>query len=588
MTIDRPEFFCDFESFEQLLHALPDALLVVDEAGSIVMTNRQVEKLFGLSEGELLGSTIARLLPTRFQHDHANRLRDYFNHGRSRAMGTSRNLVAQRADGEEFAVDISIQLVRNNGKPYGVAIVRDVSEQRRIQTEFERQSRALARSNAHLWHLAHYDPLTELPNRVLFQDRLAHALLRAKRKQCHAALMNLDLDNFKDINDSMGHGMGDQLLQSVSQRLHHCIREDDSIARLGGDEFTIILEEIQYPHDAAQVARKLIDTLSVPFRLQEREVFVTTSIGIATYPNCGLDAETLFKHADMALYLAKDKGRSNFQFFSADMNARLSQRVELIGELRQALDRKEFELYYQPLIDARSGVVTGFEALLRWNHPRMGIVVPQLFIPLLEETGLIIPVGEWVLETACAQLCRWRQTGLPGIRMSVNLSARQFRQLGLIDRIRAILKESGLDGTALQVELTESLLADTTDDTIERLADLRDIGVRLSLDDFGTGYSSLGYLKNFPLDSLKLDRSFVSEIRPDADGAALVAAMIHLAHSMRLRIVAEGVETNAQMLFLRDQGCEELQGFLFSEPLPHERCEAWWRQTDANHRLIQQ
>lgn len=433
------------------------------------------------------------------------------------------------------------------------------------------------RSEERLAYLAQYDPLTDLPNRALFRDRLNRALQHASRTQGLAALIFLDLDHFKDINDTLGHDAGDDLLIMVAARLKQCIRGEDTIARLGGDEFTIILGDIDHREEAANVAQKIIDVMSHTFSLNNSEVFVTTSLGISTYPSCGKDAETLIKNSDTALYSAKAQGRSNYQFYEAEMNAVVSERMTMINSLRLAVQRGEFVLYYQPQICAKSNEVIGVEALLRWQHPETGIISPIKFIPLLEETGLIVPVGEWVLRMACKQNQAWINAGLPPLPVSVNISARQLRQNRLSSTVAGILEEVGLDSRYLQLEITESALVENSDIACATLQELHTIGVQLAIDDFGAGYSSLNYLKQFPLDVLKLDRSFITGIAANSDDAAIVEAVIGLGHSLRLKVVAEGVETEAQLSFLRERGCDEVQGYFFSYPLPSEDCEQWLR-----------
>jgi diguanylate cyclase (GGDEF)-like protein len=431
------------------------------------------------------------------------------------------------------------------------------------------------RSEERLTYLAQYDPLTDLPNRTLFRERLTQALQLASRRQELAALLFLDLDHFKDINDTLGHDAGDSLLVSVAERLKHCIRAEDTVARLGGDEFTIILGRIKYVEEAGTVAQKVIDVMSRPFLLNNSEVFVTTSLGIATYPVCGTNPETLVKNADTALYSAKAQGRSNYQFYVAEMNTAVSERMMMINDLRHAVERQEFVLYYQPKLCATRNEVIGMEALLRWNHPDTGIIGPTRFIPMLEETGLIIPVGKWVLRTACEQNQSWIRAGLSPLPISVNISARQFQQKRLVGTVADILDQTGLHPRYLELEITESALLENADNARDTLEELHELGVQLAIDDFGIGYSSLHYLKKFPINTLKMDRTFVKGIIADADDAAIVEAIIGLGHSLRLKVVAEGVETEKQLAYLRDRGCDEVQGFYFSCPIPSDNCAQW-------------
>jgi diguanylate cyclase (GGDEF)-like protein len=432
------------------------------------------------------------------------------------------------------------------------------------------------RTQDRLTYLAQYDQLTDLPNRSLFNERLATGLKRAQRHRRNLTLMFLDLDHFKDINDTLGHSAGDKLLQDVARRLRHCVRGEDTIARLGGDEFTIIMSEVQQRQDSASVAEKILDALSHPFVLDSEEVFVTTSIGIASFPQSGGDPETLIRHADTALYRAKSEGRSNYQFFEVEMNQAVAERMNMINALRHAAKRDEFFLYYQPLIHAHSGEVFGMEALLRWQHPERGLIPSDEIIPLLEETGLILPVGEWVLREACRQNRIWQEAGLESLIVSVNLSVRQFHIRNLLDVVTSAIAEAGISPQQLQLEITESVL-------LERsfAARLRDIGVKLAIDDFGTGYSSLSYLKQYRFDTLKFDRSFIQGITSTDNSAAIVASVINLGHSLGMTVVAEGVETQQQLTILHDRECDQFQGYLFGHPMSAEGCTRWLLQNTA-------
>lgn len=433
------------------------------------------------------------------------------------------------------------------------------------------------RTEQRLTYLAHYDPLTDLPNRVLFRERLNRAQYRAKRHKSTVALMFLDLDHFKDINDTLGHDAGDQLLQVVAQRLKDCVRENDTVARLGGDEFTIILEDMTRREDAVSIAQNIIDEMAKSLVLSGKELFISTSIGIAIYPNDGQSSELLVKHADMALYSAKEKGRSNYQFFENKMNKIVAKRMAMVNLLRKALDEGQFELHYQPQINLQTQRLCGVEALIRWQHPELGLLPPNDFIPLLEETGLIIPVGEWVLHSACRQFDSWQAAGISPVRMAVNMSVRQFRQLQLTEIIKSALDKTTMYPQHLQLEVTESLLLSNVENTINTLCELHDIGINITIDDFGTGYSSLNYLRRFPFDTLKVDRSFVQDISTNTKGVAIIPAIIALAHNLGLKVVAEGVEHEKELLFLSEQECDEVQGFLFARPMPADECETWIR-----------
>ena len=433
-----------------------------------------------------------------------------------------------------------------------------------LQAEIDERKR----TEEDLAHLARHDYLTGLANRNHFQDRLTQALARAARSDGLVAVLFLDLDRFKSISETFGHTVGDLLLKATAKRLEGCMRDTDTIARWGGDEFIFVLEGIVDIQYVTTAAKRIVAAMESPFNLDDREIFVTASIGITVYPDDGEDVETLTKNADTAVFRAKEKGRNIYQFYAPEMNAKALEHLSLENNLRRALERDEFNLYYQPRVSLASGQMVGMEVLLRWMHPELGMVPPVEFIPMAEETGLIATIGEWVLHTSCAQNRAWQQEGLPPLKMSVNLSAQQFRQKGLRDTIDRVLKDTGLEPQYLEFELTESLLMEDTKVSSTTLSDFKRMGFNISVDDFGTGYSSLGYLKRFPLDTLKIDQSFVRDITIDSDSAAIANSVIALARSLRLRVVAEGVETEEQLSMLRDQECDEIQGYLFSRPLP--------------------
>jgi diguanylate cyclase (GGDEF)-like protein len=419
-------------------------------------------------------------------------------------------------------------------------------------------------------HLATHDPLTGLPNRLLFGERVSEAIARSERSQRGLAVLFVDLDRFKNVNDTLGHGAGDAVLKACAERLARSLRDTDLIARISGDEFAVLVEPCAQPAAAIAVARKILNAIERPLIVQGQEIVLTGSIGISIYHEDGRDAETLLKHSDIAMFKAKENGRNNYQFYSAQMNPHSLQRLGLEAALRRALDRDEFTLHYQPKFDLRSGDITGVEALLRWRHAELGMVSPAQFIPIAEETGLIEPIGAWVLKEACTQGRRWFDDGLQNVRIAVNLSARQFRNQRLCRDIRKCLSETNLDPRLLELELTESMVMQDPEMAATMLKELKWMGLGLSIDDFGTGYSSLAYLKRFPIDSVKVDRSFVKDIPGNAEDAAIVEAVIALAHSLRLRVVAEGVETAEQKEYLKTLGCDEMQGYFASKPLPVE------------------
>lgn len=419
-----------------------------------------------------------------------------------------------------------------------------------------------------LARMAHYDSLTGLPNRTLLQDRLKRAMARADRSQTLLAVLFLDLDQFKEVNDSLGHATGDAVLKEAALRLESCVRLTDTVARLGGDEFTILLEDVRSVDEISRIAAKLLAAISGRAEVAGHELHLSTSIGATVYPLDDHDADTLLRNADLAMYHAKQEGRNNVQFFARDMSERTEKRVDLLARLRGAIARDELLLHYQPQVDVRSGSITGVEALLRWNDPERGLVPPMHFIPLAEDTGLIIAIGEWVLREACAQAKRWLDAGLGPLTMAVNLSPRQFRQKNLVQMVAAILAEAGLPPDCLELEITEGTMMHRAEEAAVGLRALLALGVQISLDDFGTGYSSLAYLHRFPVNTLKVDQSFVRDIRSDRDDAAIVSTVLSLARQMGLKSLAEGVETEAQLSFLRTRGCDSYQGYLFCRPQP--------------------
>jgi len=433
-------------------------------------------------------------------------------------------------------------------------IARDVTQSRRAEERIRR--------------LAHFDELTGLPNRTMFMHTLQRAFSLAQRRNKEFALFFIDLDRFKNINDSLGHEAGDRLLQEVGRRLRHHLRESDTVARLGGDEFVVLVEDSADPRELTTIAQNILAAIGRPYMLSGREFHVTGSIGISTYPADGQDPPALLKNADIAMYLAKDRGKNTFQFYAAQQNGYSFERLALESALRHALARREFVLHYQPRMDIVTGRMVAVEALLRWNHPDLGMVAPSQFIPLAEETGLIVPIGRWVLRSACAQAAQWRAEGLAGMRVAVNLSARQFVDDGLIMDIGDALAEAALTADGLELEITESMVMQSPERAVTTLSRLSDLGIAVSIDDFGTGYSSLGYLKRFPVDNVKIDRSFIKDLPHDADDAAITRAVIAMARSLRIRVVAEGVETREQLDFLRTHECDECQGFYLSRPLP--------------------
>jgi diguanylate cyclase (GGDEF)-like protein len=421
-------------------------------------------------------------------------------------------------------------------------------------------------AEARVHHMAYHDGLTGLPNRALLSDRLDRAMLAAQRSDHKLAVMFIDLDRFKTINDSLGHLTGDHLLKEVASRLCRAVRASDTVARLGGDEFVVLVPGIRSPDECIHVAEKLIEALATPFPFEGRLLHITPSIGICMYPDDGTDVETLMRHADAAMYHAKASGRNNYQFFTQRMNQAAAQHFELESSLRGALAKEEFELFYQPIIDIGTRRVHTMEVLLRWRRPEHGLILPDHFIPIIEENGLIVPVGEWVMRRACEQSVEWQRMGLRPVPLAVNLSPRQFMHRGLIESIRRILDETGIDPSLIEFEITETALMQHGEQTLDILGQINGMGIRLSIDDFGTGYSSLAYLKRFPVKKLKIDRAFIKDLEASAEDRAIVGAIIALSNSLQLSVVAEGVETEGQFDLLLGSGCQYAQGYLFSQP----------------------
>jgi diguanylate cyclase (GGDEF)-like protein/PAS domain S-box-containing protein len=475
-------------------------------------------------------------------------------------------------DGESHILEIDVSPLRGrDGTLQGVIEVsRDITE--RLKNE-ER----LQENEVRLNYLVYHDALTELPNRVLFNDRLQQALGTARRQSGQVAILFLDLDRFKNINDSLGHEIGDKVLMEVAKRLRYWARESDTVARLGGDEFLLILEDIHDVTYVAMFANKILGILAQPVAVENHELYVTGSLGISLFPADGVTGDTLLKAADAAMYKAKGEGKNTYQFYTPDMNARAHELLLLEGDLRKALEFEQLVLHYQPQFELDGGELVGMEALVRWRHPRRGLVSPGDFIPLAEETGLIVPLGEWVLRQACLQNRAWQQQGLPQVRMAVNISARQFRQPDFVDQVDRILSETGLAPDCLELEITESVVMEDFSEAIMTLTDLKVRGIHLSIDDFGTGYSSLSYLKRFPISKLKIDQDFVRDVTVDANDAAIAASVIALAQSMNLEVIAEGVETEAQLDFLLEKGCRQGQGFLLGRPLPAGQAEHFFK-----------
>ena len=520
----------------------------------IEYVNPAFERITGYSAAEAIGRNCKFLQGGDHAQEGLNEIRSALREQRS-GNAVLRNY---RKDGTPFWNHLYIAPVTDAlGKvTHFVASQYDITETRNYQEA--------------LRHLATHDSLTGLPNRALLLDRLRQATAVAQRHGSQVWVVFLDLDRFKVFNDSLGHLAGDIFLKNIADRLSGVLRQTDTVARLGSDEFVLSLSEQPGTQLNFLLLDRIVHAVTESMQFGQKEYFLTCSMGVATYPDDGADADLLIERADMAMFQAKERGRNNYQFYTADMNARVLERLRIDIALRTALEHGEFHLHYQPQLDIESGQVVGMEALLRWQHPDMGMVYPDRFIPVAEETGMIVPIGAWVLRTACRQIRALHEAGFPAMRVAVNLSARQFGHSDLVSSIEAALAEAGIAPRFLEIELTESLVMKDVEQAVDILKDLKRLGVTLSIDDFGTGYSSLAYLKRFPIDILKIDRSFVSDITSDPDDAAIVACIISLAHNLRLQVIAEGVETREQLGYLRQEGCDQMQGYYFSKPVPYE------------------
>ncbi|NMG27920.1 two-component system response regulator [Aromatoleum evansii] len=518
----------------------------------VLYVNPAFTLMTGYAPEEIIGRNTRLLIGNDWDQPDIERLREAVRRGRDARV----TLRCYRKDGSLFWNEVSLASMHDpSGRvSHFISIFNDLTDRKRYEAELEQQ--------------ANHDALTGLANRNLLNDRLQQAMIRAQRNAGAVAVMLLDIDRFKLINDSLGHAVGDELICEVARRLAACVRQGDTVARLGGDEFMIVMSELWAESDAASLAAKVLQAVSAPMKLSGHEMVVTGSLGVALFPRDGESAALLVKNADVAMYRAKEQGRNDFRFYAPEMNARMLERLELENGLRRALEQDELELHYQPKVELANGRVVGAEALIRWRHPVLGMVSPADFIPLAEETGLIVPIGEWVINTACRQLKAWREEGLTGVSVAVNVSARQFQQEDLVGVLGEALRASEVPARQLHLEVTESGVMSNPERTIVILRTLKDIGVLVSLDDFGTGYSSLNYLKRFLIDSVKIDQSFVADLTTSSEDAAIARMVISLAHSLNQTVVAEGVETEAQLDFLRRHRCDEMQGFLCSRPIP--------------------
>ncbi len=535
----------------RVLESMAEGVNLSDEHGMIFFTNPAFEAMFGYERGELIGKHVS-ILNSHPQEENNRIISEIIKQLQTQGiwLGEFSNC---RKDGTVFTTSARISTLEIGGKKYWVCVQEDITERKQAEAIIQYQ--------------AFHDLLTGLPNRALFNERLLLSIKDALCRQNSLAVMFLDMDRFKTINDTLGHAMGDRLLQHFAERVKDCLREGDTVARWGGDEFTVILPHIRAEEDATKIAQRILDALKQPFNLEGHQLYISSSIGIALYPEDGKDVQTLLKNADAALYRAKEHGRNNYRLYIPTMNSQASDLLALENRLHQALKQGEFVVYYQPQVNINTGEITAMEALLRWHHPTMGLISPRTFISLAEETGLIVPIGEWVLRTVCAQNKAWQEAGLLPLRVAVNLSARQFQQPNIVAMVRQVLAETGLSPHFLELEITETTIMKHVEQARIWVRDLQGMGVHMTMDDFGTGYSSLSYLKKFPFNTLKIDQSFIRDLKDEPQDIAIISAVIALGRGFNLRVVAEGVETHEQMELLQSLHCQEIQGHWFSRPL---------------------
>jgi len=549
--------FEEKERAQVTLNSIGDAVVSTNFWGRVTYLNIVAQRMTGWSQGQASGRAVDdvfRLIDVISRNPIATPTARAIIENRTVGLGADCMLI--RSDGVELAVETSAAPIhdRQGGVIGAVMVAHDVTVAREL-------SHKLAR-------LALHDSLTDVPNRTLLNDRLGQAMTRARRSGNSVAVLFVDLDRFKHINDSLGHTVGDELLRSVAHALQECVRSSDTVSRQGGDEFLVLLADIAHPHDAALCAEKIIASLDAPHRIAGHDLRITASIGIATFPGDAADAETLLRNADFAMYQAKYTGRNNYQFFKPEMNANANERQSVETDLRQAISRQEFVLNYQPKVNLETGAIVGVEALIRWECPLRGTTLPARFIPIAEESGLILPIGRWALDTACQQARSWQDDGLLPMSVAINVSAVELRAKDFLAYVRQILEQSRLEPHFLELELTETFMLQDWQSTAQILRSLKALGVRIALDDFGTGYSSLSYMKRFPIDALKIDQSFVRDMTTDSDDASIVSAVINMGRSLNMGVVAEGIQTRDQLEFLRDRQCPEGQGYYFGAPMP--------------------
>jgi diguanylate cyclase (GGDEF)-like protein/PAS domain S-box-containing protein len=539
-----------------------DAVVQMDFDGYITGWNQQAEKIFGWSAEEILDQTIEQtIIPERYRDAHNKGMKKFLKTGETSVLNTLIEIHALHRDGYEFPVELSVSVIDSADLQEFNAYIRDISERKHAETV--------------IWNQANFDSLTSLPNRNLFLQKLEHEIRSCDRSNLSLALLYIDLDRFKDVNDTLGHDMGDLLLIEISSRLKKTLREIDTVSRLSGDEFTVILGQIDDPLSVQPLCQQLLDELARPYQLDNEKVFLTASIGVTFYPQDSKDIDVLQRNGDQAMYAAKGNGRNSFHFFTPELQDRAVRKRKMIKDLREAIQQQQFEIYYQPIIDMKTQGLTKAEALLRWHHPESGKVSPSVFIPIAEETGLIADIGNWVFYSAVEQANRWRDQFDIDFQISINTSPLQWiDETAAMNQWFSHLQQIGVSGQAITVEITEGLLMDANDKITNRLLDFRDAEVQVSIDDFGTGYSSLSYLKQFDIDYLKIDQSFVRNLDHDKNDLALCEAIIVMAHKLGIKVIAEGVETETQNQLLKDFGCDYGQGYLYSRPVPASDFEA--------------
>jgi len=539
-----------------------DAVVQMDFDGYITGWNQQAEKIFGWSAEEILDQTIEQtIIPERYRDAHNKGMKKFLKTGETSVLNTLIEIHALHRDGHEFPVELSVSVIDSADLQEFNAYIRDISERKHAETV--------------IWNQANFDSLTSLPNRNLFLQKLEHEIRSCDRSNLSLALLYIDLDRFKDVNDTLGHDMGDLLLIEISSRLKKTLREIDTVSRLSGDEFTVILGQIDDPLSVQPLCQQLLDELARPYQLDNEKVFLTASIGVTFYPQDSKDIDVLQRNGDQAMYAAKGNGRNSFHFFTPELQERAVRKRNMIKDLREAMQQQQFEIYYQPIIDLKTQGLTKAEALLRWHHPESGKVSPSVFIPIAEETGLIADIGNWVFYSAVEQANRWRDQFNSDFQVSINTSPLQWiDEAAAMNQWFSHLQQIGISGQAITVEITEGLLMDANDKITNRLLDFSDAEIQVSIDDFGTGYSSLSYLKQFDIDYLKIDQSFIRNLDHDKNDLALCEAIIVMAHKLGIKVIAEGVETETQNQLLKDFDCDYGQGYLFSRPVPASDFEA--------------